>query len=208
MENRFDDHHVVGVRAGDVRIIEEKLVAVEKAGRFSESLHQTRDGIGGRRGEAQVAGAGEHHHALLIVERTHALAALGHDGGGGDALERHAPLFTDGPEAVQKHLIADRVDGSLLCFFHGLFVPAVQIVQKVQAVLRNRLPFISSGHPSSRSLPAKMYRRNISAAPVWLWDLCPPKNLVSPEGPQESAAWARETAAARLYSYIQEPHCR
>ena len=79
-EDRLDHHHVVGVGPGHVGIVEEELVAVVKARRFAVPFDEVLDGVRGGGGEAQMAGAGQHHLALAVVERAHDLAALGHDG--------------------------------------------------------------------------------------------------------------------------------
>ena len=110
MEDRLDDHHVIGVRSRHVRVVEEELVAVEKSRRLSEAFDEILDGVRCRMGETQVPGAGQHHGAAGVVERAHALPALGDDGGGGDALERHPAFLADGPETVEEHLVADRID--------------------------------------------------------------------------------------------------
>src|SRR4030095_7320031 len=96
----LDYHHVVGVRSGDVGIVEKKLVAVVKARCFAEPLHQASNRIGSRRGEAQMSGAGENHGAFFVIERTHTLAALRNDGRGGYALQGHASFFANGPQSV------------------------------------------------------------------------------------------------------------
>ena len=126
IEDRLDDHHVVGVRAGYIRIVKEDLIAVEKAWRLTEPLHEHPDGIGGGGGKAQVAGAGQHHGALRVVKGTHTLPALGDDGRGGHPLKGHAPLLADGPQPVQKHLVSYRIDLLILFLFsHELNQPSL-----------------------------------------------------------------------------------
>src|SRR5207237_1511912 len=67
-------------------------------------------------GQAQMARAGENYGSFLVVKRAHAFAALGHNRRGGDLLQRHAPFFTDRPQTMEIHFIADRIDGEFFRF--------------------------------------------------------------------------------------------
>src|SRR5947209_257594 len=100
------------MRAGDVGVIVEDLVAVVEAWAIAEPIEHASDRVRGGGGEAQVARTGQDHAASGIVEGLHALAALDDDGRGAHALQGQAALLADRPEAVRKDLVADRVDGA------------------------------------------------------------------------------------------------
>src|ERR1051326_4348741 len=103
-----------------------------------------------------MARAGEHHIALLVVERAHALAALRDDGRRGDALERHAAFLADRPQAVEKHLEANGIDR-----FHEkpLTIFSVPLSRFLRAAKCRRNPSAPPGAPWARARARKRASR-------------------------------------------------
>src|SRR6266850_7663255 len=140
-----------------------------------------------------MARAGEHHGAFLIVKGAHALAALRHDRRGGDALQRHAAFFADGPQTMEVHFVADRID---------LVFRTVHVLLASSWRLKNSLSNSSASLWSAFSLarPTTTYRQSLSVVPAWLSDLCRRENRAQLECPRASGRAAGETAAGRCCS--------
>ena len=110
MEDRRDLHDVVGVRARDVRVVDDELVALVDPRVVVEPLDHPADRIRGGGREPEMAGAGQDHRPGGVVERAHALAALGDDRRGGHPLEGDPALLPDRPQPMGEDLVVDGVD--------------------------------------------------------------------------------------------------
>src|SRR5205814_10235872 len=120
-EDGFDDHHIEGVSAGDIRIVEEKLVTIEETRTLRIPLDELLDRVGSGGGKSQVTGTSEDHRAFCGIERCHAFAALRYDGRGGDPLDGAPSFLTDRPAAMKERFIFNRIEIELPGPWHDLF---------------------------------------------------------------------------------------
>src|SRR5207245_11517522 len=118
----------------DMRIVYDKLVAIEEARTLRIPLDEFSDRVGSGVGKSQVTGTSDDHRAFCRIERRHAFAALRYNRRGGPPLDGAPSFLADRPEAMKERFIFNRIEMELPGPWHVLF--SVYLVRSGRACAR------------------------------------------------------------------------